>query len=128
MIETVLRGVIFRPRSNAGFDEIAVAFELTLRRVEIDLGTIHWYSSQNGGPGGPVYPGGDRAFEFIGTGKFAASGGSQPQLRYDVVGGRTVVQMDGINGLGPSGFSDGVVDAEIELIGRFKLTAPDFLL
>ncbi len=65
----------------------------------------------------------DDAYEFIGTAAFT---GERPQVRYEIAGGRTIVQLDGQNyhhrGV------DGEVDAEIELVGRQDLLATDFVL
>ena len=75
-----------------------------------------------------VIPAIDLVFEFIGTDAFTGADG--PQLRYEIIDGRTIVQMDGLRGpSGPSAFPlDGIVDAEIELIGCIHLTAEDFIL
>ena len=63
------------------------------------------------------------AYEFIGTVAFT---GERPQVRYEIEDGRTVVQLDG---QGPySRGVDGVVDAEIELVGQFELQTTDFIL
>lgn len=62
-------------------------------------------------------------YQFIGTEEF--SGGPGGFIRYEVQGGRTIVQIDTAP---PSGDapSDGVADAEIELVGLHTLTAADF--
>ena len=81
---------------------------------------------------------GDFSFEFIGQDAFS---GERPEARYDLVGHRTVVQLDGVSirvvslpepmGGGPAVIevpTDGVADAEIVLAGRIDLQETDFLL
>ncbi|MBV1800316.1 calcium-binding protein [Siccirubricoccus sp. G192] len=94
----------------------------------IDLSLVNF--SSGGGPiVGPATPPSDLTFEFIGTNAFTDGGGGEPHLRYEVLEGRTIIQMDGIRAAGSGAFPpDGVVDAEIELIGEFVLTAANFLL
>jgi Ca2+-binding RTX toxin-like protein len=60
---------------------------------------------------------GDQAFTFINTGAFTGVAG---QLRYESVGGNTIVQGD-VNG-------DGIADFELQLTGAHTLTVGDFLL
>lgn len=96
----------------------------------IDLSAINSYSLRFIGIG-------DFAFDFIGG---AAFSGERPEVRYDVVGGRTAVQLDGVSVRvvsppGPGGVPavidvpvDGVADAEIVLAGRVHLQESDFLL
>lgn len=80
---------------------------------------------------------GDFAFDFVGTDAFS---GERPEVRYDIVGDRTVVQLDGVairlvslpqQGGVPAVIevpTDGVADAEIVLAGRVDLQETDFLL
>ena len=75
----------------------------------------------------------DEAFRFIGTAGFSGTpeggGTAPPELRYEVSGGGTIVQMDG-SGLddGIQFRGDGKVDAEIELVGVFSLKSGDLIL
>jgi Ca2+-binding RTX toxin-like protein len=59
----------------------------------------------------------DDAFTFIGTGAFTGTAG---QLRYQIVGGNTVIGFD-TDG-------NGVADGEIQLTGAIALSAGDFVL
>ncbi|MBL6082198.1 hypothetical protein JMJ56_29920 [Belnapia sp. T18] len=79
---------------------------------------------------------GDLAYRFVGQQAFSGEG---PEVRYDIVGGRTVIQLDGVTPTFVSrptedslGFvevpTDGVADAEIVLGGVFQLTEGDFIL
>ncbi len=63
------------------------------------------------------------AYEFIGTAEFT---GERPQVRYEIAGDRTIVQLDGQNYYNRG--VDGEVDAEIELVGRLDLRSTDFVL
>jgi hypothetical protein len=96
----------------------------------IDLSTINLVEGGiNQGPSDPVY-------DFIGTAPFTAQ--PVPLVRYEVVGDRTIIQLDGAisrseppsgggtGGFGP--FANGEVDAEIELVGAVALAAGDFIL
>ena len=65
-----------------------------------------------------------RAGTFLGTDPFT-TGSFVGQVRYDIVGDATIVQID--FGFGVTG-SDGVADREIELTGQITLLAGDFLL
>jgi hypothetical protein len=60
-------------------------------------------------PRGPIVPGSDRAFSFIGTDEFTGVAAGGPELRYYVLDGITIIQMDGI--YPGSTEPDGVVDA-----------------
>ena len=60
---------------------------------------------------------GDQAFAFVGNALFSSAAG---QLRYDVVGGDTVIQGD-VNG-------DGVADFELQLTGIHSFVAADLML
>jgi len=62
-------------------------------------------------------------YEFIGTDAF--TGGEGGFIRYEVQGDHTIVQID-VAPPDTSVPSDGVVDAEIELVGVHALTATDF--
>lgn len=95
----------------------------------IDLSAFNSYSLR-------FVAAGDLAFEFIGTGAFSGEG---PEVRYEVVGDRTVVQMDSVTARvvslstphAPAVIDlsvDGVADAEIVLAGRVELQESDFLL
>lgn len=68
----------------------------------------------------------DESFAFIGNGAFNGEG---PQVRYEVEGGRTIIQLDGTAFLSGAVVGvNGVADAEIELRGVYALTADDFFL
>jgi hypothetical protein len=72
----------------------------------------------------------DDVFRFIGSAEFSGTpeggGTAPPELRYEVRGGRTIIQTDGS---GVSQFrGDGRVDAEIELVGVFSLESGHFIL
>ena len=68
----------------------------------------------------------DESYQFIGTGAFT---GERAQVRYAVEGDRTIVQLDGTEYLSGAVLGvDGVVDAEIELVGAYALAATDFIL
>ena len=74
------------------------------------------------GPGGP-------ASLFLGTDPFAAS--TALQVRYDIVGGNTVVQFVAPLGASPAIFpppTPGAPDGEIALAGIHHLAASDFIL
>jgi Ca2+-binding RTX toxin-like protein len=74
------------------------------------------------GPGGPVSL-------FLGTDPFAAS--TALQVRYDIVGGNTVVQFVAPLGASPAIFpppTPGAPDGEIALAGIHHLAASDFIL
>jgi hypothetical protein len=63
------------------------------------------------------------SYEFIGTAPFT---GERAQVRYEIQGDRTIVQLDGTGYTGRG--VDGVVDGEIELAGRHALDGGDFIL
>lgn len=68
----------------------------------------------------------NEAYEFVGDEAFT---GERAQVRYVVEGDRTIVQLDGTDFSGGGvRHVDGVVDAEIELLGAHALTAANFLL
>jgi len=68
----------------------------------------------------------DESFAFVGRDAFTGEG---PQVRYDVEGDRTIVQLDGTAFLsGVVVGVDGMADAEIELRGAYALNADDFIL
>jgi hypothetical protein len=73
----------------------------------------------------------DEAFRFIGRAEFNgtpdSSGIDPPQLRYELSGDRTIIQMDA-NNAGSRFYGDGVADAEIEVVGVFSLEASDLIL
>jgi Ca2+-binding RTX toxin-like protein len=80
---------------------------------------------------------GDFAFAFVGAEAFS---GQRPEVRYDILGDRTVAQLDGVSVRvvslpGPGGAPavvdvpvDGVADAEIVLAGQIALQERDFIL
>jgi Ca2+-binding RTX toxin-like protein len=63
------------------------------------------------------------AYEYIGTAEFT---GERPQVRFEIQGTQTIIQLDGTSY--PSRGVDGVVDAEVELAGRFDIQASDLVL
>jgi len=68
----------------------------------------------------------DESYRFIGDAAFT---GERAQVRYAVEGDRTIVQLDGTAFSSGSVLGvDGIVDAEIELLGAYALTADNFLL
>lgn len=85
----------------------------------IDLSVINYFARR---------PPTDFAFTFLGEGAFTATPG-RPELRYEIVGDQTVIQMDGTLLRSPDGIQpDGQPDAEIILAGVHHLTAQDFVL
>jgi hypothetical protein len=69
----------------------------------------------------------DQEFRFVGTDAFSGTADQPglPELRYEVRGDFTIIQMDG-DGL--SRFGDGAVDAEIALVGMLSLESGGFIL
>jgi Ca2+-binding RTX toxin-like protein len=65
---------------------------------------------------------GNQEFTFIATAAFGAPSGPNGQVRFDIVGGNTIIQVDRSN--------DGnfAPDFEIQLTGAVTLTAGDFIL
>jgi Ca2+-binding RTX toxin-like protein len=63
---------------------------------------------------------------FLGTAAFEAS--QALQVRYDIEGGRTVVQFYSVLGTALPTADIAGATGEIELVGRYHLTAADFLL
>ena len=63
------------------------------------------------------------AYTFIGTSEFSGNG---PEVRYEIEGGRTIIQLDGQSYYNRG--VDGQVDAEIELVGKIALERDDFIL
>jgi Ca2+-binding RTX toxin-like protein len=76
-----------------GARDIVRDFEQGLDKI--DLKRINFVSDSVGPPGSPVIPGSDLKFEFTGTDAFTGDG-DQPQARFEMVGGRTVIQLDGV--------------------------------
>ncbi|MFC7543757.1 hypothetical protein ACFQU2_35910 [Siccirubricoccus deserti] len=70
----------------------------------------------------------NQEFGFVGTGAFSGTPDQPgpPELRYEVRGDFTIIQMDA-DGLSRF-FGDGSVDAEIALVGMFSLEGGDFIL
>jgi hypothetical protein len=70
----------------------------------------------------------DDQFRFVGTDAFSGTPDQMgpPELRYEMRGDFTVIQMDA-DGLSQF-FGDGTVDAEIALVGMFSLESGDFVL
>lgn len=67
----------------------------------------------------------DESYQFVGTAAFT---GERAQVRYVVDGDRTIVQLDGTAySSGSVQGVDGIVDAEIELLGAYTLTEADFI-
>ncbi|WP_158292378.1 calcium-binding protein [Paracraurococcus ruber] len=85
----------------------------------IDLSAINFFQRR---------PPSDIAFDFLGTGAFTATPG-HAELRYEIRGNTTVIQMDGTLLRNPDRIQpDGQPDGEIVLAGVHALTASDFIL
>lgn len=65
----------------------------------------------------------NESYEFVGTAPFT---GERAQLRYEIQGDSTIIQLDGTGHDGRG--VDGVVDGEIELAGRHALDGGDLIL
>jgi hypothetical protein len=63
---------------------------------------------------------------FLGDDPFIAS--VQPQIRYEIEGSRTIIEIFALLGSPPFPITPGAPTAEIELVGEFQLTAEDIIL
>ncbi len=70
----------------------------------------------------------NQEFQFVGTDSFSGTPDQlgPPELRYEVRGGFTIIQIDA-DGLSRF-FGDGTVDAELALVGTVSLESGDFVL
>lgn len=85
----------------------------------IDLSAINFFQRR---------PPSDIAFVFIGDAAFTGTP-DRAELRYEIRGGETVIQMDGTMLRNPERIpADGQPDAEIVLAGVHAMTALDFIL
>jgi Ca2+-binding RTX toxin-like protein len=88
-----------------------VILDFTQGEDVIDLSTINFFMRR---------PPSDIAFDFIGTDPFSATP-DRPEVRYEIHGNRTIIQMDGVMLRNPDHVQpDGHADAEIALVGAFQ--------
>ncbi|MCB4820291.1 calcium-binding protein [Roseicella aerolata] len=96
-----------------------VILDFTKGEDKIDLSPINFFQRR---------PPGDAEFTFIGTNKFSATQ-DRPEVRYEIQGDRTLIQMDGSALRYPfNQLPDGRPDAEIMLASAVNLAASDFIL